>query len=736
MREFQTTKKRLNIVFLGGRRVGKTSLLSQWSQGEFPSAYYPTFENTVGKEVTFGNRIYDCKVTDTAGHDRYTPLSPTHVVGMHVFVLVYSFEDAGSLELVSALYEKILEFLGSTRHARVIMAGNKADTSRREISYPEAHQLAQKLGCPHLILSSYWWQSIDQLFEECTIGGERRNRQPPTRTSATAKPQSRGLWFPSIDLLSSLLRYASRVTWPSSAANTTSIPEPTDTYHQIQRHTKPHSEEELHGSQAPIPITTPLDYDRPTRSSVRGYSIMSTSSGEATLVSTFGPKSRLSASSSKGVSPFQKRRSFSPMTPIKLNVTKDDVVKSKFRFVDELTRIQRVRGVDAGLAQDFTNLFRSIMEDKVTLKTLLEFRGHDAQVVLNALQWVLDSRKAQPADKGMLLKLLLRLSKHSGSYPPCLALKGIKREDDYPVTSGHFGEVWRGRYQKQKVCLKVVRVYQRSDVEHFLRIFSREAVIWSQLKHDNVLPFYGVYELDESRRLCLVSPWMDNGSLREYVRKSLLSEVHHRLLAVDVTQGLSYLHQQGMVHGDLKGDNILIDSSGRACIADFGLSSLVDGEMLRWTTSESTGLGVGGTSRWQAPELFDPDNESSRPTCYTDVYSLGCVFYEIFTGNIPFHETTREATVISYVMAGKKPSRPVNNYILYRMEYGMREIIWSTIEKCWSRDVSTRPSLDRILSLEVFQDAVRKDLRPNGHLSWLSTSEFRHAIRFTENDFL
>ncbi|EAU82166.2 TKL/TKL-ccin protein kinase [Coprinopsis cinerea okayama7 len=668
MREFQTTKKRLNIVFLGGRRVGKTSLLSQWSQGEFPSAYYPTFENTVGKEVTFGNRIYDCKVTDTAGHDRYTPLSPTHVVGMHVFVLVYSFEDAGSLELVSALYEKILEFLGSTRHARVIMAGNKADTSRREISYPEAHQLAQKLGCPHLILSSYWWQSIDQLFEECTIGGERRNRQPPTRTSATAKPQSRGLWFPSIDLLSSLLRYASRVTWPSSAANTTSIPEPTDTYHQIQRHTKPHSEEELHGSQAPIPITTPLDYDRPTRSSVRGYSIMSTSSGEATLVSTFGPKSRLSASSSKG----------------------------------------RVRGVDAGLAQDFTNLFRSIMEDKVTLKTLLEFRGHDAQVVLNALQWVLDSRKAQPADKGMLLKLLLRLSKHSGSYPPCLALKGIKREDDYPVTSGHFGEVWRGRYQKQKVCLKVVRVYQRSDVEHFLRIFSREAVIWSQLKHDNVLPFYGVYELDESRRLCLVSPWMDNGSLREACPIFISREWSMAIL---------------------KG-------SGRACIADFGLSSLVDGEMLRWTTSESTGLGVGGTSRWQAPELFDPDNESSRPTCYTDVYSLGCVFYEIFTGNIPFHETTREATVISYVMAGKKPSRPVNNYILYRMEYGMREIIWSTIEKCWSRDVSTRPSLDRILSLEVFQDAVRKDLRPNGHLSWLSTSEFRHAIRFTENDFL
>lgn len=71
-----------------------------------------------------------------------------------------------------------------------------------------------------------------------------------------------------------------------------------------------------------------------------------------------------------------------------------------------------------------------------------------------------------------------------------------------------------------------------------------------------------------------------------------------------------------------------MDQHGHACLADFGLASLVDGEMLRWTTLESTGL-VGGTARWQAPELLDPEDESSRPTRHSDVYALGCVFYEV-----------------------------------------------------------------------------------------------------------
>ena len=75
-------------------------------------------------------------------------------------------------------------------------------------------------------------------------------------------------------------------------------------------------------------------------------------------------------------------------------------------------------------------------------------------------------------------------------------------------------------------------------------------------------------------------------------------------------------------------DNILVDQHGQACLADFGLASHVDGEMLRWTMMESTGL-AGGTAHWQAPELLDPEDEDSRPTKDSDIYALGCVFYEV-----------------------------------------------------------------------------------------------------------
>lgn len=176
----------------------------------------------------------------------------------------------------------------------------------------------------------------------------------------------------------------------------------------------------------------------------------------------------------------------------------------------------------------------------------------------------------------MLLKLLLRLSRKSSSYPSCLSLRGVTR-DQYPVTSGHFGEIWKGQYMEQKVCLKVIKVYQRSHIDHFLKVrfnmlrnalrlivmqvFCREAALWSQLKHMNVLPFYGIYKLQDSHeRVCLVSPWMENGTLREYLSNNS-SKADHCILAVGVTKGLSYLHDMGIVHGDLKGVRMLPSAS-------------------------------------------------------------------------------------------------------------------------------------------------------------------------------
>lgn len=100
------------------------------------------------------------------------------------------------------------------------------------------------------------------------------------------------------------------------------------------------------------------------------------------------------------------------------------------------------------------------------------------------------------------------------------------------------------------------------------------------------------------------------------------------------------------MHGDLKGvrfvtsnypltmfsrfeqANILISGAGSACLADFGLSSIVDSEILRWTSLKSM-TRIGGTVRWQAPEVMDGTGNGSRPTFSADVYSVASVMYEV-----------------------------------------------------------------------------------------------------------
>ena len=76
--------------------------------------------------------------------------------------------------------------------------------------------------------------------------------------------------------------------------------------------------------------------------------------------------------------------------------------------------------------------------------------------------------------------------------------------------------------------------------------------------------------------------------------------------------------------------NVLVNRSGRGCLADFGLANLVDEDILRWTSIQTTGNQSSGTLRWQAPELIDPPaDESAKATPASDIYSFACVCYEV-----------------------------------------------------------------------------------------------------------
>ncbi|KAF8157141.1 kinase-like domain-containing protein [Crassisporium funariophilum] len=363
----------------------------------------------------------------------------------------------------------------------------------------------------------------------------------------------------------------------------------------------------------------------------------------------------------------------------------------------------------------------SILRDEDRYTALLGYRGDAAQQVLDLLQMLLDYPGVSSAVKSSLLSALSRLSGRSGLYPSCFILKGIDRERN-SVTSGHFGEIWRGRFREQTVCLKFIKMYQRSSRSHLLTAFSREAVLWGHISHPNLLPFYGIYYLgDEHGRMCLVSPWMNSGNINEYLVQ--VADAPRLLLVSDIAAGLEYLHGRDIVHGDLKGANILVTNSGRACISDFGLSTILDTAILHTMTSQSINS-YGGTIRWQAPELFDPLTEDPRPTTASDIYAYACVCYEIFTSDVPYYEYHLDATVIFKVMSGDRPLRPSADSVSFE-KYGLTVEIWDMMEECWSRVPEERPTIVEIVS-RIPQRKL--DSRPLDTWEASSASKFRNAM--------
>ncbi|KIM77961.1 hypothetical protein PILCRDRAFT_607034 [Piloderma croceum F 1598] len=328
--------------------------------------------------------------------------------------------------------------------------------------------------------------------------------------------------------------------------------------------------------------------------------------------------------------------------------------------------------------------------DDSKYQELLTLRGQMAQSMVNLLQARLDfpmELKYKPRH----VKALLKLCRASGLYPESLALKGIEMER-HPVDNGGYGDVYKGQLHGRKLAIKVLKVYQSSNLTKLLKNFLSEAVIWRQLSHPNVLPFYGIYQSDDSLpRLCLTSPWMENGNAVEFLNHH--PDTHCVHLASDMALGLEYLHrlQPSVVHGDLKGANILITQSGRACLADFGLAIAIDSNTM--TVAQNSTIRSGGTVRWQAPELFNPTGCQQNTTC-SDIYAFACVCYEMFSGQVPFYEIRQDYSVIIPVMNGKRPDFPSGDLSQTR---GLNTELWDLIQACWAQDPIQRPIVKQIV---------------------------------------
>ncbi|KAF9003246.1 kinase-like domain-containing protein [Cyathus striatus] len=363
----------------------------------------------------------------------------------------------------------------------------------------------------------------------------------------------------------------------------------------------------------------------------------------------------------------------------------------------------------SGLHSDACDILREVCSNKTKYKKLLSLDKSTSQLVLDVMQMIIDNLSINSLDlrfENILLKAMLRLSKCSTLCPRSYVLSDIKR-DEYPTSSGHFGEVFQGNYNGRKVALKVFKLYssEMSKINNLLKAFFKEAILWRRLAHRNLLPFYGIYHLgDSGGRICLVSPWMNNGNITQYLQRN--PGVNRQNLALDIARGIAYLHEKWIIHGDLKGVNVLISDNGVACLADFGLSSIINAHSLIWTSIEST-VSNAGTIRWQAPELLD--EESVGSTKESDVYAFACVCYEVFVGKVPFYQYSFDPTVMRQLMLGYRPLKPELNSAPYT-HYGLTDWMWSLVEKCWCQDPASRPEASEV----VEKLSSRKEFLRNG----------------------
>ncbi|KAJ7139274.1 kinase-like domain-containing protein [Mycena epipterygia] len=316
----------------------------------------------------------------------------------------------------------------------------------------------------------------------------------------------------------------------------------------------------------------------------------------------------------------------------------------------------------------------------------------------------------ESTSRAMLSKALLRLSRESGLHPTCFVLSGLEKVG-HQVAGGGFGDVWKSLVGGRTVAVKSMRIFQDADIKEALKEFGREAVIWRQLSHPNLLPFFGLYYLDT--RLCLVSPWMEHGHLLQFLRNAP-STIDRVSLILDVAMGLEYLHSNKVVHGDLKAMNVLVTPSQRACIADFGLSSVVDVISLRFT--HSTPSPRGGTARHQAPELLLGE---SSVHFGSDVYAFACMCYEILTGKAPFFNLNNDMAVAMKVVTGHRPPRPETS----------PEKLWMLLQDCWEQKPEKRPTAPELIERLVSPPIGATTAQPEIDWNQTYSARFRRSVQ-------
>jgi YVTN family beta-propeller protein len=207
---------------------------------------------------------------------------------------------------------------------------------------------------------------------------------------------------------------------------------------------------------------------------------------------------------------------------------------------------------------------------------------------------------------------------------------------------------------KRRVALKLLAPALAAD-ERFRERFLRESELAASLDHANVIPIYEAGDADGS--LFIAMRYVEGSDLKALLRAGPLSPERAVVLASQVAGALDAAHRRGLVHGDVKPSNVLIDSDEHAYLADFGLTKRLSDP--RAPDGEAQLM---GTIDYVAPEQIRGEEVDGR----ADVYSLGCLLHECLTGRQPFKRGNDAATLYAHLEEAPPPTHTQADPVLAR----------------------------------------------------------------------
>src|SRR3954453_370447 len=200
------------------------------------------------------------------------------------------------------------------------------------------------------------------------------------------------------------------------------------------------------------------------------------------------------------------------------------------------------------------------------------------------------------------------------------------------------------------VALKELGAFHASDAS-FAQRFLRESRVAGSLSHPNIVTVHDYFEHEGTPYIAM--EYVERGSLRPYISKMSLAQIGGGLEGL--LAGLTNAEQNGIVHRDLKPENLMVTADGRVKIADFGIAKATT-KMQTGAFLTATGTTV-GTPTYMAPEQAMAQDIGP----WTDLYSVGCMAFELFTGNVPFHDS--DAPMAILLRHVNEPIAPVKSIV-------------------------------------------------------------------------